>query len=577
MKFKLFFGALNIIALFSASAVTAQNFQQLPITSGFNADVIANGTASSSVSTNNDVDGVSYALVSRDFQLTASSTPLTYGLPVNGIINSAVAATPGLSYKLADYNSSNALRLWYPNDSGTLVFATPKPALKLYMLATSASYASTINITINFTDTTSQTFTGITISPWMNGSNFAIQGVGRIKRTNDALESGYGTFPSIYQIQLVPDTANQTKPIQSVTITKTSSTQAVATIYAFSADVYSDCAVPVLQPIGTVTTTSANVSWAVPAGTAAISHDIYYSTNNTAPNGSITPNLPGVTGTSTTIFGLSPSTIYYYWVRANCSSATNQSAWSFMGTFKTLCGPMTSMFENFDTYSPGSIVPDCWIRLVGGGSQQISSSLPASAPRNIYQSTNVSATPTYVVLPVFSNVNAGTNQLRFKARVAPDAGALIIGYVTDPSDASTFVVLQTLAINNTSYASNAEYIVPIPNTVPAGARLAIGTKDDGKSYYWDDMYWEANTLATSELGGNKKKLMIHPNPFKDVLYISDVEKVTSVTISDVSGRVVRTIENPSKEIDLNLLNSGLYLVTLHLKDGTQYTIKTIKK
>lgn len=578
MNLKLLFGAFNAVALLSASSIAGQNFQQMPISSGLTSDVIANGIGSSSISTSTDVDGVSFAFVSRDFQLTAASAPLTYGLPIDGTVNSVVAATPGLSYKLADYSSNNSLKLSNTNDSGTLVFTTPKAAFKLYMLATSGSGASTVTVTVNFTDTTSQTFTGVAVSDWYNATGFAIQGFGRINRTNDTLESGSGINPRLYQIQLLIDAANQMKPIQSVTVTKTSTAQGYTNVFAFSADAYSDCSAPTLQPVGTLTANSADVSWTVPAGTTAVNYDIYYSTTNTAPTGSTTPSIPGVTGTSTTIPGLNPNTTYYYWVRTNCSSATSQSVWSFSGTFKTLCGNMTSMFENFDSYATGSIVPDCWVRLAGTGSQTITSTSPASGTRNIYQNTPSSSTPTYAVLPTFSNVNAGTNQLRFKARVSSGApGTMMVGYVTNTADASTFVTLQTLTITNTSYASNAEYIVPVPNTVPAGARLAIRSNNDGKSYYWDDIYWEANTLATSEVDANKKKLMVHPNPFKDVLYVSDIEEVTSVTISDVSGRVLRTIDNPSKEIDLSLLNSGLYLVNLRLKDGTQYTVKAIKK
>ncbi|MFC3157384.1 T9SS type A sorting domain-containing protein [Chryseobacterium arachidis] len=236
------------------------------------------------------------------------------------------------------------------------------------------------------------------------------------------------------------------------------------------------------------------------------------------------------------------------------------------------------MFENFDSYTTGNIVPTCWVRLAGSGSQTITSTSPASGTRNIYQSTSSTATPTYVVLPAFSNINSGTSQLRFKARVSTGApGSLIVGYVTNTADAATFVPLQTLTITNTSYtAAGSEYTVSVPNTVPVGARLAIRSTNDGKSYYWDDVYWEASTLSTSEVNANKKKLTIHPNPFKDVLYISEIEKVTSVTISDISGRVVRTIDNPTQEINLSLLNSGLYLVNLRMKDGTQYTVKAIK-
>ncbi len=297
-------------AVLAASTAAAQNFQPMLISSGLNSDVIANGVGSSAVTTSTDVDGVSFAFVSRDFQLSSSSTPLTYGLPNDGIVNSVVSTTPGLSYKLASYSANNSLKLANQNDSGTITFSTPIAAFKLYMLATSGSGASTVTVTVNFTDNTSQTFTGVTVSDWYNGTGFAIQGFGRINRTNDTLESGSGTNPRLYQTLLTLDAANQTKPIQSITITKTSTAQGYTNVFAFSADAYSTCAPPTLNATGTLTANSAAVSWTPATGTTATTYDIYYSTTNTTPASGATANLTGISGTSTTIPGLNPNTTY---------------------------------------------------------------------------------------------------------------------------------------------------------------------------------------------------------------------------------------------------------------------------
>ena len=483
---------LGVLGIAISSYTSAQNYQTMPIASGFNADVIANGVGPSLSSTSTDVDGVSFTFISQDFQSTITSPALTYGLPVNQTINSVVTTTPGLSYTLANYSANNSLKLSNQNDSGTLVFATPKAAFKLYLLATTGSGTSTVTVVVNFTDNTSQTITGVVIADWYNTAGFAVQGFGRINRSNDVLESGSGTNPRLYQNILNIDPANQSKPIQSVTITKTSSAQGHSNIFALSADAYSDCAPPALNAVGTLTPSTAAISWTPANGTTATAYDIFYNTNNTAPTTLSTPNLTGIAGNSTTISSLNSNTTYYYWVRANCSSATAQSVWSFSGTFKTLCGPVTSMAENFDSYTTGNIVPDCWVRLAGTtGSMTISASAPASGTRNIYQYSTASQATSVVVLPEFSNVNAGTNWLRLKAKVSAATGTLNVGYVTNPADASTFVLLQALSINNTAYtAADTEYGVIISSSVPANARLAIKNTADAKSYYWDDVYWE---------------------------------------------------------------------------------------
>lgn len=198
---------------------------------------------------------------------------------------------------------------------------------------------------------------------------------------------------------------------------------------------------------------------------------------------------------------LTPNTNYEFYVRAVCGGTNGNSIWKGPYVFKTLCGPATSMFENFDSYATGNIVPDCWARIVGASNtaQTISSTTPASGTRNLYQIASSPANATVVVLPEFSNVNAGTNWLRFKARVTAAPGSLDVGYVTSITDASTFVNLQTLSIVNTSYtAQNAEYTVIIPNTIPANARLAIrnaGISTAG--HFMDDMYWEAKPSCIS--------------------------------------------------------------------------------
>ncbi|MBB6330639.1 hypothetical protein HNP24_001589 [Chryseobacterium sediminis] len=84
-------------------------------------------------------------------------------------------------------------------------------------------------------------------------------------------------------------------------------------------------------------------------------------------------------------------------------------------------------------------------------------------------------------------------------------------------------------------------------------------------------------LSTHEVLNDKNNITVFPNPFSDVITFSDISKVKSVSVSDASGKAVKTIEKPSSQIYLNDLKAGLYLVTLKMMDGTVKTIKTIKK
>ncbi|WP_083997305.1 GEVED domain-containing protein [Chryseobacterium angstadtii] len=88
---------------------------------------------------------------------------------------------------------------------------------------------------------------------------------------------------------------------------------------------------------------------------------------------------------------------------------------------------------------------------------------------------------------------------------------------------------------------------------------------------------QKNVLATSDVNAdNKADITVYPNPFKDILKISDIKNVQTIVVTDISGRQVKTLK-ASNEINLSDLNSGLYLISLHMEDGSIKTLKAIKK
>jgi len=222
MKKKLF-PIIGVFSIITSGSFHAQQYHVMTIQSGYNADVIANGIGYPSETTTHDIDGANYAFVSKDLQFTSSDAALTYGLPASGYISSAVASTPGMGYQLGSYDGNNCLRLPNSNNSGTLVFSGSTSAHILYMLATAGDGAATVNVEVNFSDSTTQSFSGVAISDWYGGNNYAIQGVGRANIDIDYLESGDGVNPRLYQIPLAINLASQSKTIQSVTVTKTES------------------------------------------------------------------------------------------------------------------------------------------------------------------------------------------------------------------------------------------------------------------------------------------------------------------------------------------------------------------
>lgn len=251
------------------------------------------------------------------------------------------------------------------------------------------------------------------------------------------------------------------------------------------------CFGPTALTISNITTTTADLAWTAPAATPTNGYEVYYSTSSTSPTASTIPNHTGVSGLSQNLTGLSHSTTYYVWVRSACSTS-DKSNWTALPSFVTTCTPITYMYENFDNYTASSIVPNCWARIVGTGTQTINTTTPNSSPNNLYQYSSSTTNATIVVLPEFSNINAGTHWLRLKARVTTAPRTIEFGYVTNPTDASTFVLIEAKNITNTAYtAVDSEYTIAVPTTVPANARLAIRNPGTlSTTLYYDDVYWE---------------------------------------------------------------------------------------
>jgi|GEM_PF-1882574 len=307
--------------MFTAFGISyGQSYQPLSVSSGFNQDVIANGLGGASSSTTSDVDNAGYAFVANDFQATGSSTPPAYGLPVGGLITSAVSATTGLSYQLASFSDSNSLKLSAAGESGTLTFSNQLSATKLYFLATSGSGDSDIIVEINFTDGTSQTAISATIPDWYYSTDLpvAASGFGRVNVNTNGLDNPSDN-PRLYQLTANIDLENQSKQIETITITKSSSSGAL-NIFAVSAKVLSNC--PELASVNAEITGigTANITWELASNGSGSVPATY--TVEVYTDVAFTEALPGspftgLTGLVQPITGLANDTRYYYRVKAN--------------------------------------------------------------------------------------------------------------------------------------------------------------------------------------------------------------------------------------------------------------------
>lgn len=109
---------------------------------------------------------------------------------------------------------------------------------------------------------------------------------------------------------------------------------------------------------------------------------------------------------------------------------------------------------------------------------------------------------------------------------------------------------------------------------PSDNKLLIGTHGNG-------MFETTvkGTLATSDYNSNKIELSFYPNPAKKELNLqsSTIDLSTNFiyTISDITGKTVKKGTVDNKKINVEELNSGVYLVNLNV-DGKQQNFKFVK-
>jgi len=76
-------------------------------------------------------------------------------------------------------------------------------------------------------------------------------------------------------------------------------------------------------------------------------------------------------------------------------------------------------------------------------------------------------------------------------------------------------------------------------------------------------------MATADAGLNAS-VSIYPNPVKDKFTISSEDKIKSVELFDMSGKLIRTmlVNDRSSIQDINSLNNGIYIIRIQTDKGT---------
>lgn len=179
----------------------------------------------------------------------------------------------------------------------------------------------------------------------------------------------------------------------------------------------------------------------------------------------------------------------------------------------------------------------------------------------------------------FFLVKLGKNGANSVDLVLPDNTWVKVYYQLDYS--LNKVNYQIPSLNIKEEISTVSFATEIPVKVGVMTYCLNGNKAASTVMY-DNLTVAAvgtTQLALQEVVSSKFNL--YPNPVNDIVTISNGENIgiEQVTITDLSGRAVRTYElNQQAEIQLNIsdLNAGIYIFNVKTKEGTAVK-KVIKK
>lgn len=413
--------------------------------------------------------------------------------------------------------------------------------------------------------------------------------------------TGAGSYSNTGQTETV-NLTGYTGTVRIAFVATTSSTSPDVDFHIddFAVEAVPACDEPTAVTAGNITDNTASISWTASLSTPANGYEVYYSTSNTAPTSATTPSYTGINGTAQPLNNLAANTLYYVWVRSKCST-TSTSAWSSAISFTTACGTIVPSY----TFDFASGIDACWSKANAGtpattpsGTTSawtadgfLNSGSTGAMKVNVYTSSFSPATfNAWMITPTF-NLSGGGYRVKFDygltAYNATTAGTLgsddVVQLAISQDGGTTWSVLKTWDAGNSPSNTSNQYVFDLANFQSANTKFALyatnGTVADANDveFFVDNFVVEQNNLATSEASVKKNAIRVYPNPFSEILNISDAGNVKNVLVVDLAGRLVKTIANPSAVLQLGELKEGLYIVTLEMKDGSKQSVKVIRK
>ena len=254
------------------------------------------------------------------------------------------------------------------------------------------------------------------------------------------------------------------------------------------------CLEPTGVQVADVTTTGATLSWN--AGGEESAWDIFVTDDATIlPNDATTPTVANIAENPYALTGLTSATTYYVYVRAICGE-NEISAWSSAAIFNTACDamalPYTYDFED-------ATLPVCWNTIVENTSYTgINVMTAITQVLAFYMGTAQNPALVAVLPEVDAAYPLNGYQITFDACYANTSsgsmtsGKLGIGIMTDPTDVTTFELIEEVAITD-DLSAFGSHTVMLNSYTGDGQYIAI------KDIYTQTGYVLVDNIEVTEL------------------------------------------------------------------------------
>ncbi|MFP9097978.1 T9SS type A sorting domain-containing protein [Flavobacterium sp. RHBU_24] len=511
--------------------VEGENFAHMAVSSGYNEDIIANGVGPLSATVTNDADNFDYVFISRGFQLDANATPITFGLPENGLISNL---TSPHTYQLASYSANNTLRLTTIGSEGTLQFSNAQSLEKLFLLVTSSNGAD-VTGTVNFSDGTTQAIGTYAVPGWFSASGLPMvaTGIGRANIVTSQFDD-FGNAPNLFQIEIMISEENQSKMVSGVTITK----QNDETVF--------------------------NLMGATGLLVTEAPENSDFLTIASGFNYDVVANGVGAMSTSTT----NDVDNFDYVLISQGLQLTAEDAPITFGLPED--GIISNMAPGPD-YQFGAYTANNALRLSTGEAE---GTLTFATPK--------AAEMVYLLVTSSNGANVDIT-LHFADGTTQDAGDFAVpGWFSNTGLEMVATAIGrgnmvTGQLDNFGNAPNLfQIVVPVAEANQAKQLESVTANMAASESVFNLFAVSAvlTPLATQDF--SIANTSVYPNPVSDILTISNAADINNISVYSLSGQLLKEEKSNMSQVSFAGLATGVYFVKLTSATGSQKTMKVIK-